>query len=458
MRKEQADNMGAAESVLALIRKSPTAFHVVSNICNELRSAGFIRLYEENSWDLTPGEGYYVTRNDSSVISFMMPKEKPSCFRMSASHSDSPCFKVKENPELEGAGACVRLNTEQYGGGILYSFLDRPLKIAGRVLVKEEEKGQLHSVLVDLKDQNVVIPSLAIHFNRDVNGGYAFNLQKDMLPLYACSSGVGKPAHAEKSRKADKADAQTSGTRLLDMIAERIGITGEKILGSDLYVCSADPGCIWGPENEFLSSPRLDDQECVFATFQGFLNAMQGKKRIPQQAVLLHAVFDNEEVGSTTRQGAASTFLRDVLKRIVQKTGMDEEEYQIAIAKSFLISADNAHALHPSHTEKSDPVNAPVLNGGIVLKFNAGQKYTTDGVAAAIVRDLAASAGIPSQDFTNRSDIRGGSTLGSISDTVVPVRTADIGLAQLAMHSAYETAGTKDVEYLVRFMEAYYGD
>ena len=422
-----------AQYILDQIHKGPTAFHVTANVCWLLEEAGFSRLREEETWTLVPGGRYYTVRNDSSVISFLMPSARPESFRMSASHSDSPCFKLKEHPEME-TGAYIRLNTELYGGGILYSFLDRPLRIAGRLLAADPESGQIRPVLADTQTAAAVIPSLAIHFNRDVNNGYAFNLQKDTLPLLSMKSG----------------EQQLS---LQACLAAKAGIDPDQVLSSDLYLTSADEGCIWGPEGEFLSSPKLDDQECVYGTLLGFLAAVES---VPADTVLLHAVFDNEEVGSSTRQGAASTFLRDVLQRICLKCDLDPEACQIALAKSFLISADNAQALHPDHTEKSDPINAPVLNGGIVLKFNASQKYATDGVSAAAVRKICRDQEIPCQDFANRSDIRGGSTLGTIADTVVPVRTADIGLAQLAMHSAYETAGTKDAEYLARFMQAYY--
>ena len=453
---EKQERQGCAQLVLEQIRKGPTPFHVAANIGNQLEQYGFVRLLEEDSWDLKAGGRYYVCRNDSAVISFVLPQGKPDSFRMCASHSDSPCFKIKESPELKTGNAYIRLNTELYGGAILYSFMDRPLRIAGRVMVQDAD-GRIQTVLVDLEDQTVVIPSLAIHFNREVNRGYEFQLQKDTLPLYA--GGLQDTERGSAAGRLEDAAGDSAAGGLLKRIAAKYGLAPEQILASDLSLTAADPGSIWGAQGEFLSSPRLDDQECVYGSLYGFLEALEEKaQRGPaeENVVLLHAVFDNEEVGSGTRQGAASTFLRDVLERICVKTGLDAEARQMAVARSFLISADNAQALHPNHSEKSDPVNAPVLNGGIVLKFNASQKYATDAVSAAVVRSIAKKAGVPCQDFANRSDIRGGSTLGTIADTVIPVRTADIGLAQLAMHSAYETAGTRDVEFLVRFMKAFY--
>ena len=427
--------MTAAQQILDKIRISPTAFHVAAALREDLLGHGFTELRESERWALVPGRKYFVSRNDSAILSFVLPEEKPSAFRIAASHSDSPAFRIKENPEIPSGEAYVRLNTEQYGGSILYSWLDRPLHVAGRLLVREAD-GSLRSLLVDLPEETVVIPSLAIHFNREVNAGYTFNLQKDMLPLYSGISSGGEGA----------------GGSLMRRIAERIG-AGE-ILGSDLFVTASEAGLIWGPGGEFISSPRLDDQECVFGSFAGFLAAAEHGPA--GDTVLVHAVFDNEEVGSGTRQGAHSTFLRDVIERIALKTGMDEEERQMAVAESFLLSLDNAQGLHPNFPEKSDPVNRPVINGGIVLKFNGNQKYATDGVAAARIRELCRKTGVPCQDFTNRSDIRGGSTLGSISGTVVPISTADIGLPQLAMHSAFETAGRNDAEYLVTLTEAFY--
>ena len=429
--------MTSAQQILDKIRISPTAFHVAAALREDLLGHGFTELRESERWNLLPGGKYFVTRNDSAILSFVLPKEKPSAFRIAASHSDSPAFRIKENPEITSGGAYVQLNTEQYGGGILYSWLDRPLHVAGRLLVRTAD-GSVRPVLVDQSEETVVIPSLAIHFNREVNSGYAFNLQKDLLPLSSGISPEGEPAEGSLMRR----------------IAKRAGVGAEAVLGSDLFVTPSEAGLIWGPEGEFLSSPHLDDQECVFGSFAGFLKAAD--EGAAEQAVLVHAVFDNEEVGSGTRQGAHSTLLRDVIGRIALKTGMDEEERQMAVAKSFLLSLDNAQGLHPNFPEKSDPVNRPVLNGGIVLKFNGNQKYATDGVAAAHVRELCERTGVPCQDFTNRSDIRGGSTLGSISGTVVPISTADIGLPQLAMHSACETAGSRDAEHLVTLTAAFY--
>ncbi len=302
-------------------------------------------------------------------------------------------------------------------------WFDRPLSVAGRVVVKDEEKGGMRSVLVNLDRDLVMIPSLAIHMNREVNDGYKYNAQKDMLPLYG--------------------DIQAKGT-FMKQVAEAAGVKEEEILGHDLFLYNRQKGCIWGAEGEFISSSRLDDLQCAFASLKGLL---AGEKK---EYMAMHCVFDNEETGSETKQGAASTFLYDTLVRVHDCLDYSREDYLIHLADSFMVSADNGHAVHPNYGDKADPVNRPYMNGGIVLKFNAAQRYCTDGVSAAMFRDICRQADVPVQTFVNRSDIAGGSTLGNISNTKVALNTADIGLAQLAMHSPYETAGVKDTEYLVK--------
>ena len=364
-----------------------------------------------------------MTRNESALIAFTIPEQDMRGMRILATHSDSPSFKIKENPEMEAEGHYIKLNVEKYGGMLCAPWFDRPLSVAGRVVVKDEEKGGMRSVLVNLDRDLVMIPSLAIHMNREVNDGYKYNAQKDMLPLYG--------------------DIQAKGC-FMKQVAEAAGVKEEEILGHDLFLYNRQKGCIWGAEGEFISSSRLDDLQCAFASLKGLL---AGEKK---EYMAVHCVFDNEETGSETKQGAASTFLYDSLVRVHDCLGYSREDYLIHLADSFMVSADNGHAVHPNYTDKADPVNRPYMNGGIVLKFNAAQRYCTDGVSAAMFRDICRQADVPVQTFVNRSDIAGGSTLGNISNTKVALNTADIGLAQLAMHSPYETAGVKDTEYLVK--------
>lgn len=413
-----------AEELLAFIQKSPTCFHAVAAMKEMLEAEGYGELREEDRWNLEKGGKYYVTRNDSALIAFAIPEEEAKGYRIMASHSDSPTFKIKENPEMEAEGRYVKLNVERYGGMICAPWFDRPLSVAGRVVVKEGE--EIVSKLVDVDRDLLMIPNLAIHMNREVNDGYKFNAQKDMLPLYGMSSAKGT---------------------FLKTVAEAAGVKEEEILGHDLFLYNRQEGTVWGAEEAFVSSARLDDLQCAFSSLKGFL---AGKK---EKYIAVHCVLDNEEVGSGTKQGAASTFLRDVLVRINSGLGQDQEDYLRRLAGSFMVSADNAHAVHPNYGEKADPVNRPCMNEGIVIKHSANQKYCTDGVSAAVFKDLCKRAGVPFQTFTNRSDILGGSTLGNISTTQVAVNAVDIGLAQLAMHSPYETAGVKDTAYLIKAAE-----
>ena len=412
-----------SKELINFIDKSPTAFHAVENIKAALAADGFAELKEDERWAVETGGKYFVTRNDSAIIAFAVPESAPYGFRIAASHSDAPSFKIKENPEITVENNYVKLNTEGYGGMIMSSWLDRPLSVAGRIIVKED--GQLTSKLVEVDRDLLMIPNLAIHMNREINKGYAYNRQKDMLPLMG---GI------------DSKDA------FFDIVREAAGTDGE-ILGHDLYLYNRQKGTFFGADNEFIASARLDDLQCTFAAMKGFL---AGAK---QEFIPVLCVLDNEEVGSGTKQGAASTFLKDTLQRLNRAMGRDEEDYLVSLAKSFMISADNAHAVHPNHPEKTDPENRPYLNGGPVLKMNADQKYCTEGISAAMFKELCSEADVPMQVFVNRSDMPGGSTLGNISSTQVAVRAVDVGLPQLAMHSAYETAGAKDTEYLVKVMK-----
>ena len=410
------------------LETSPSCFHAIDNIKNILFGEQFTQLHENKKWKLNNGSRYFVTRNDSSIIAFTVPDREMAGMRIIASHSDSPAFKVKENPELETDGQYIRLNVERYGGMLCAPWLDRPLSVAGRVIVKDRQRG-LCSRLVNIDRDLLLIPNLAIHMNREANDGYKYNAQKDMLPLYG---------------------AFTAKGTFMKLIADAAGVEESDILGHDLFLYNRQKASIWGASEEFISCGRLDDLQCAFASLKGFLAG----EKASQLAV--YCVLDSEEVGSTTKQGAASTFLYDTLTRIHDSLCYTREDYLIHLADSFMISADNAHAVHPNHPDRSDPSNRPYLNGGIVLKFNANQKYCTDGVSAAMFRDICSAAGVPVQTFANRSDMAGGSTLGNISNTQVALNTADIGLPQLAMHSPYETAGVKDTAYLIRAAAAFY--
>lgn len=411
--------------LLHFISKSPSVFHVVRHIKAALLYAGFTEIREEDSWQIKRGGKYVVTRNGSALIAFSVPEDGGNAFKITAAHCDSPTFKIKENPEMRD-GKYTRLNIEGYGGMIMSTWLDRPLSAAGRLFVKDN--GQIISKLVSLDHPTLLIPSVAIHMDRTVNSGHAWNIQNDLLPLYSTDGAAD----------------------FMETLAQAAKVKAADILGHDIFLYSCAPGILWGPQHEFISSPRLDDLQCAFATFRGFTN---GKK---QKDISVYALFDNEEVGSGTAQGAGSTFLTNTISRLTLSLGRSYDEIQAMLAKSFMISADNGHAVHPNHGEYADPVNAPVLNGGIIIKFNASQKYSTDGYSAAVFRDLCLKADVPVQTYTNRSDIPGGSTLGNISNTKVAVPTVDIGLPQLAMHSSYETAGAKDTEYLVKAVSYFF--
>ena len=454
-----------AEKIIELIDKSPTAFHVVENAKAILDSQGFTGLKESDVWNLAAGGKYYVTRNDSSIIAFQIPKKDYAGFRIIASHSDSPCPKLKEDYEMDRCGY-VRLNVEKYGGMLLAPWFDRPLSVAGRILVRDEKEASgIKSLLVNLNKDVAVIPSLAIHMNRDANSGYSYSFQKDMLPIVSTSKGSNKGSNKDSKldSKQDSNKNENTGATIMSLIAEAAGVKTENILGNDLFLYIREKGKIWGVDDEFIGSSRLDDQECVWCTLDGFIDAAKighGSDSSAEDAsseyVSMLCVFDNEEVGSRTKQGADSNFLENLIDRINDNLGRSREEYYTAYANSFMISADNAHALHPAHADKYDPVQSPKMNEGIVLKFSARQSYTTDAVSAAFVKKLCEDSDIPYQIFVNHSDEPGGSTLGNISNSHVSINTADIGLPQLAMHSSYETAGVEDIDSLRGFAKVFF--
>ena len=415
------------QNLFTFIDESPTAFHVVANLESMLDKEGFVCLDEKEGWTIQQGGKYYVNRNGSALIAFVLPEKRPKGFHIVAAHSDSPCFKIKECPEAGLENLYVKLNTEKYGGMILSTWLDRPLSIAGRVIVKGKEG--MESRLVNLQKDAAIIPNLAIHMNREINKGVEYNPQTDMEALIGSGDFKGN---------------------FLKKIAKEAGVKETEILGTDLFLYNRDKCRLLGMDDAFIAGPRLDDLECVFSGMTALVNEK------PEEFCNICYIPDNEEVGSETKQGAASTFLKDVLIRICRQLKMDQEDYLRMLAESFSISADNAHAVHPNHPEKADAANRPFLNGGVVIKYHGSQKYATDAYSAAVMKDICNRAGVPYQAYANRSDIIGGSTLGNISTAQVAVNTVDIGLAQLAMHSALETAGAKDIAYLIRALRTFY--
>ena len=415
------------EQLLNFIEKSPSPFHVIENMKEEFNKAGFERLQENKRWNLKKGGAYYVTRNDSSIIAFKIPKNDFRSFNIMASHSDSPSFKIKENPEMKVDNKYVKLNVEKYGGMIMSPWFDRPLSAAGRILVKKD--NCIESVNVDIDRDLFVIPNLAIHMNREANDGYKYNAQKDMLPLFA---------------------GENPDKKFIDIVADTAKVNKEDVIATDMFLYNRQRGSIWGADNEFMSCTKLDDLQCAYSSLKAVINSDN------KESVAVHCVFDNEEVGSGTKQGAASTFLKDTLSRINNNLGRDGEDLKVALASSFMVSADNAHAVHPNYSDKCDPTNRPYVNGGIVIKHSANQKYTTDAVSCAVMKMICEKAEVPVQMFHNRSDMLGGSTLGNISNSQVAINTVDIGVAQLAMHSPYETGGVKDTLYLIKAAEQFY--
>ncbi len=407
------------KAFMSFLDASHSTYHAVQNLTNLLNEAGYTQLCEGEEWSLAPGGKYYLTRGGTALVAFRIPEGKVKGFAMSASHSDRPTFKVKENPEL--CGTYTRVSTEKYGGMLISTWLDRPLSVAGRVVVETENGVQ--SKLVDIDRDLLLIPNVAIHMNRTANDGYKWNPAVDTLPLAGGKNAKGK----------------------LEQLLKKAA--GGKILGHDLYLYIRQKATNWGVDKEYISAAALDDLACAWCCTQGFLNAQES------ESIPMLCVFDSEEVGSASRQGAASRLLESAIQRICAARNLDE---QVLLANSFMVSADNGHAVHPNHPEYADANNAPVLNGGVVLKFNANQRYATDGISAAVFRKICQSAGLAVQTYCNRADIPGGSTLGNISLSQVSVPTVDIGLPQLAMHSCYETTGVQDVLDLEKAMTRFY--
>ncbi len=409
------------QRLLEYIRRSPTALHAAETAAQMLRDAGYIELYEHKSWTLSPGGKYFVRRNGSAIAAFALPQTSAgqmTPFQIFAAHGDSPALRVKTVWKLSDK-VYLKLNTNPYGGGLWGTWFDRPLSLAGRVVVKQAD-GSLRTHLVDIDRDLLMLPSMPIHFNRQANEGVAINPQTDLCPVLSMDT-----------------DLTVEG-----LLAAQLGVEETAILSHELTVYCRSQGRVWGAKEEFLSAPRLDDLECAFAGLEGLLNAD------PAAHIPLWVCFDNEETGSATRQGAAGTLLADLLERIAEGLGWSRSTLLAAQAASFMLSADNAHAVHPAHGEKYDVGNRTVMNGGVVLKHAVA--YATDGVTDGLVRSLCAAHNIPLQDFANRSDIRGGSTLANIASSQLNIPMADIGLPQLAMHAAYETAGADDLAALVQ--------
>ena len=416
-------DLDCTNALLDFLEASPVSFAAVKEVAARLEAQGFERLSFRDSWTLKEGGRYYVTRNGSSLIAFSMTAGANG-FMIAASHSDSPSFKLKTESEVVACDRYLKLNTEGYGGMIISSWFDRPLSLAGRAIVKNGASFETKVVTFD-RDL-CLIPNVCIHFNREINNGYKYNKAVDTLPLLS--------------------NSKETGT-IKALVAERLGVEADAIVSLDLFVINRARGSVFGADDAFFCAPRIDDLQCAYTTLEAFLEASAPK------AIPVYALFDNEEVGSETKQGAASTLLSDVLTRIAEADG---RALSAMLPASLMLSCDNCHAMHPNHPELSDAKNAPHLNEGVVIKHNANQRYATDALSEALFAEICRRADVPVQHFSNRSDIAGGGTLGSISNTRVSLKTVDIGLAQLAMHSAVETGGVKDTAYMIRACKAFF--
>ena len=424
-----------AKDLIEFIYQSPTNFHVVSNAKQELMAHGFEELSAGEAWNLEKGKKYFVTKNGSSLFAFVVGTG--GCaggIKFVCAHSDSPTFRIKPNAEMAVAGKYLKLNTEVYGGPILYTWFDRPLSLAGRVVLKGTNPLQPVTRLVNIDRPMLVIPHLAIHFNRTVNEqGNPLSRQKDMLPVVATIN-----------------ETFEKDNFLVNLLAKELDVKPEEILDFDLTLYDVEKGCLLGANDEFISCGKLDDLAMAYAGLRALLDAQ------PSAQTQMLAIFDNEEVGSGTKQGAGSPVLRTIIERIVFGLGGTSEDLYRAISNSFMISADMAHALHPNYVEKQDPTNHPVINGGPVIKYNANQKYITDAESAAVFMSICETAGVPYQKFVNHSDMAGGSTLGNVFLSQMEVRGVDIGNPMWGMHSVRETAGVADLTYVVKAFTTFF--
>ncbi|MGH4118283.1 M18 family aminopeptidase [Clostridium sp.] len=424
-----------AQNLIDYIYDSPTAFHAVAKVKEDLSETGFVEIKEDEKWNLQKGGKYFVTKNDSAITAFVVGKGEieENGFKIIGAHTDSPSFRIKPAPEMEVDNTYVRLNTEVYGGAILNTWMDRPLAVAGRVTLRSENILYPETRLLNINKPIMIIPNLAIHMNRDINKGIELNKQKDTLPLLSMVNG-----ELEKNNN------------LMSAIASELAVEEKEIIDFDLFLYEYEKGSIIGLNNEFISSSRLDDLAMVHAGIRALCRVEA------VEATNVMVCFDNEEVGSSTKQGANSNMLVDILERITISLDKNREDFLRAIAKSFIISADNAHAVHPNSPEKNDPTNKPYLNKGPVIKISASQSYTTDSNSDAVYELVCASAGVPVQKFVNRSDARGGSTIGPISSTHLNIRSVDMGSPTLAMHSIRELGGVLDHTYVTKSFQEFY--
>ena len=426
--------------LLSFLDASPVNFLAVKNIADMLEAGGFRRLDPcQPLGAVKAGDRFFVTKNDSSIYTFRIGSQPlaEAGFHMICAHSDSPTFRIKPNAEMLCEGGLIKLNTEVYGGPIMSTWFDRPLTLAGRVIVRSQDVMRPDTMLLHIKRPLLQISNLAIHFNRQVNDGVKLSRQKDVLPLLGQIT-----------------SQLEAGNLLLNVILEELGkqrpVSREDILDFDLYLADTAPACTFGVHNEFISSGRLDDLSMCFAGLEAILAAADS------DTTQVLGIFDNEETGSQTKQGAGSPFLSYMLRRIALAQSGTEEAYYQAVERAFMISADNAHAWHPNYPEKYDPTNHPMLGGGPVIKFNAAQKYASDAASAAVFAGICAKAGVPCQRFVNHSDVAGGSTLGNILASSIPLRGVDMGNAILAMHSCRETGSVRDHEYCVKVFTVFY--
>ena len=427
-----AEDLASAQALVEFIRACPSMFHTVAAARTRLEREGYEYLREADAWDVRPGGRYFTVRNNSSVIAWRVGAQvdvAAGChFQLTAAHSDSPTFKLKSIPELEGPEGYLRLDTEAYGGMIDYTWFDRPLGLAGRVMVREGSR--VTSRLVSIDRPVAIIPSLAIHLDRSMNDGFSTNRQVDLCALL--SAGQAGPGAVDA------------------LVAAELGCGPGQIVARDLFLVSLAEPTVWGVADEFVSSPKLDDLACAHASLEALLGSAN------ERDVSVWCCFDNEEVGSNTKQGAMSTFLADTLSRVVAGLGGSREDYLRSLAASMLVSCDNAHAIHPNHPERYDLPNSPRLNGGLAIKESANQKYCTDAFSRAVFCAVLDDAGVAYQTFANRSDQAGGSTLGNLSNTQVSLHAVDVGMPQLAMHSSYETGGSRDVALAISALRAFF--
>ena len=421
-------------SLKNFLDNSPCNFWAVETIRHELEAEGFTRLNLADSWEVHCGGRYYVTKNDSAIFAFVVGQgEISDGFKIIAAHSDSPCFRIKPKAEIVSDGGVVKLNTEVYGGPILYTWFDRPLSISGRVILRSTNPLHPETRLVRFYRPLLTIPHLAIHFNRQVNEGNHLSKQKDMLPV------IGKITEEFERNNL-----------ILNLVADELKIDAADILDFDLTLYDTTPACTVGLHDELITSGRLDDLSMVHAALIALLESS------PSTMTQVMAIFDNEETGSGTKQGAASPILKNILERIAFSLGADKEDFLRAVASSFMISADNAHAVHPNYVEKQDPTNHPVIGGGPVIKINANCKYMTDADSSAVFRQICEGADVPFQYFVNHSDVAGGSTLGNILTAQLELRGVDMGNALWAMHSVRETASVDDHIYAIKAFTYFY--